>query len=502
MEEILGHMAYGFSVALAPVNVGYALLGALVGTLIGVLPGIGPVSGIAILIPILYGMPPPSAMILLTGLYYGTMYGGSTTSILLNVPGEASSVVTTLDGYQMALQGRAGPALAIAAIGSFIAGTISIVFMMLFSLPLARLALKFGPAEYFSLMVLGLSSVTSLAGASLTKALIATVFGLMLATVGVDLSTGTARYTFNVPQLLDGISFIVAAIGLFAISEVLLAIEEVHTGTRRSALTVGRIWLSWQEFRESLGAILRGTGIGFYIGVLPAAGATIASFMSYNVEKRIAKDPDRFGKGDIRGVAAPESANNAAAVGNMVPLLSLGIPGSSTTALMLGALMMLGVQPGPLLFQKHPDVTWGLIASMYVSNAMLLILNLPLVGLWVRILEIPERILYPLILAISVIGIYGVSNSLLDLLLGIGFGLLGYYMRRHDYPLAPAVLGLVLGGIMEQSLRQALVLSDGSYWTLVQRPLSLTLLILAAFSLVAPYLIDTLRRLRAAAPAV
>jgi putative tricarboxylic transport membrane protein len=351
-------------------------------------------------------------------------------------------------------------------------------------------------------MVLGLSSVTSLAGTSLTKALISMVFGLMLATVGIDLSTGSARYTFNIPQLLDGISFIVAAIGLFAISEVLLAIEDVHAGTRRSALKVGRIWISWQEFKESLGAILRGTGIGFYIGVLPAAGATIASFMAYGLEKRLAKDPDALGKGDIRGVAAPESANNAAAVGNMVPLLSLGIPGSSTTALMLGALMMLGVQPGPLLFQKHPDVTWGLIASMYVSNAVLLILNLPLVGLWVRILEIPERILYPMILAISVIGIYGVSGGLLDLLLGIGFGVLGYYMRRHDYPLAPAVLGLVLGGIMEQSLRQALVLSDGSYFTLVQRPLSLTLLILAAFSLAAPYLIDALRRVRAAAPAV
>jgi putative tricarboxylic transport membrane protein len=335
--------------------------------------------------------------------------------------------------------------------------------------------------------------VTSLAGKSLVKALLSMVGGLMVATVGVDLSTGIARYTFDVPQLLDGVGFLVVAIGLFAVSEVLLAVE-VMGGPARQPIPLGRVWLAWKDFAQSWWAMIRGTVIGFYIGVLPAAGATIASFMAYDVEKRLAKDPSTFGKGDIRGVAAPEAANNAAAVGNMVPLMTLGIPGSSTTAIMLGALMMLGVQPGPLMYQKNPDVFWGLIASMYIGNTMLLILNLPLVGLWVRILSIPERILYPLILAVSVIGVYGVSNSTTDLLLACSFGLLGYYMRTHDYPLAPAVLGVVLGGLMEQSLRQALVLSDGSYWILVQRPLFLVLLILSVMSLASPYLISAFRK--------
>jgi len=493
MTEVFSSLAFGFSVALTPTNLMWATVGSIIGTLIGVLPGIGPVSGIAILIPVIYGMNPASAMIMLTAMYYGTMYGGSTTSILVNVPGEASSVVTTLDGYQMARQGRAGPALAIAAIGSFVAGTLSIVGLMLFAVPLTALALKFGPAEYFGLMLLGLSSVTSLAGKSLVKALLSMVLGLMVATIGVDLSTGIARYTFDVPQLLDGVGFLVVAIGLFAISEVLLAVEEMG-GPKRETIPLGRVWLAWKDFAQSWWAMIRGTVIGFYIGVLPAAGATIASFMSYDVEKRLAKDPSTFGKGDIRGVAAPEAANNAAAVGNMVPLMTLGIPGSSTTAIMLGALMMLGVQPGPLMYQKNPDVFWGLIASMYIGNTMLLVLNLPLVGLWVRILSIPERILYPLILAVSVIGVYGVSNSTTDLLLACSFGLLGYYMRKHDYPLAPAVLGVVLGGLMEQSLRQALVLSDGSSWILVQRPISLVLLTLSIVSLASPYLISAFRK--------
>ncbi len=473
MAEVFSSLAYGFSVALTPANLVWAMVGSVIGTLIGVLPGIGPVSGIAILIPVIYGMNPASAMIMLTAMYYGTMYGGATTSILVNVPGEASSVVTTLDGYQMARQGRAGPALAIAAIGSFVAGTLSILGLMLFAVPLTALALKFGPAEYFGLMLLGLSSVTSLAGKSLVKALLSMIFGLMIATIGVDLSTGIARYTFDVPQLLDGVGFLVVAIGLFAVSEVLLAVEKMGHA-RREPIPLGRVWLSWKDFAASWWAMIRGTAIGFYIGVLPAAGATIASFISYDVEKRLAKDPSTFGKGDIRGVAAPESANNPAAVGNMVPLMTLGIPGSSTTAIMLGALMMLGVQPGPLMYQKNPDVFWGLIASMYIGNTMLLILNLPLVGLWVKILAIPERILYPMILAVSVIGVYGVSRSTTDLLLACGFGLLGYYMRKHDYPLAPAVLGVVLGSLMEQSLRQALVLS--------------------VLSLVSPYLIAAFRK--------
>ncbi len=492
MTEILANLALGFGVALQPINLVLAFVGAFVGTLIGVLPGIGPVSGIALLLPLIIGLHPASAMIMLTAVYYGTMYGGSTTSILVNVPGEASSVATTFDGYQMSQQGRAGPALAIAAVGSFIAGTISIVALMLFSLPLARWALVFGPAENSALMVLGLSSLSTLAGDNLNKALLSTLMGLMLATVGTDLVTGINRYTFGIPQLLDGIDLVTVAVGLFAISEVLLVVHEI--GVQRRLLPLQRVWLSLKDFMDSWWAIIRGTVVGFYIGILPAAGATIASFLSYALEKRLAKDPSRFGKGDIRGVAAPESANNAAAVGNMIPMLTLAIPGSSTTAIMMGALLMLNVLPGPQLFTKHPDVVWGLIASMYVSNAVLLVLNLPLVGLFVQILKTPERYLYPLIVSVCVIGVYAVGRSRVDLTLMILLGGLGYYMRQHDYPLGPAILGLVLGDRMEQTMRQALIISNGDWTTFLTRPISGVILLLAALSLAAPYAISAVRR--------
>jgi putative tricarboxylic transport membrane protein len=492
MSEILANLAFGFGVALQPINLLLAFVGAFVGTLIGVLPGIGPVSGIALLIPLIIGLHPASAMIMLTAVYYGTMYGGSTTSILVNVPGEASSVATTFDGYKMSQQGRAGPALAIAAVGSFIAGTISIVALMLFSLPLARWALVFGPAENCALMVLGLSTLSTLAGEHLTKALLSTLLGLMLATVGTDLVTGIDRYTFGVPQLLDGIDLVTVAVGLFAVSEVLLVVNEI--GGPRRLLPLQRVWLSLKDFVDSWWAIIRGTIVGFYIGILPAAGATIASFLSYSLEKRLAKDPSTFGRGDIRGVAAPESANNAAAVGNMIPMLTLAIPGSSTTAIMMGALLMLNVLPGPQLFTKHPDVVWGLIASMYVSNAVLLVLNLPLVGLFVQILKTPERYLYPLIVSVCVIGVYAVGRSLVDLTLMVGLGVVGYYMRQHDYPLGPAILGLVLGDRLEQTMRQALIISNGDWTTFVTRPISAVILALAAASLAAPYLIAIVRR--------
>jgi len=492
MSEILQNLSYGFGVALQPTNLLMAFVGAFVGTVIGVLPGIGPVSGIALLIPLIIGLHPASAMIMLTAVYYGTMYGGSTTSILVNVPGEASSVATTFDGYQMSLQGRAGPALAIAAIGSFIAGTISVVALMLFALPLARWALVFGPAENFALMVLGLSSISTLAGENLVKALLSTCFGLIVATIGTDLVTGVNRYTFGIPQLLDGIDLVTVAVGLFAISEVLLVVNEIHVGRRFVKLQ--RIWLSMKDFTDSWWAIVRGTVVGFYIGILPAAGATIASFLSYGLEKRLAKDPSTFGKGDIRGVASPESANNAAAVGNMIPMLTLGIPGSSTTAIMMGALLMLNVLPGPTLFTKHPDVVWGLIASMYVSNAVLLILNLPLVGVFVQILKTPERYLYPLIISVCVIGVYAASRSQVDLTIMILLGGVGYYMRQHDYPLGPAILGLVLGDRMEQTMRQALIISNGSPMTFITRPVSAVILALAVISLAAPYIIAAWRR--------
>ncbi|MDR7401143.1 MAG: tripartite tricarboxylate transporter permease [Armatimonadota bacterium] len=497
MSDTWQHLLFGFQVALRPENLALALAGAVVGTIVGVLPGIGPVGGIALLLPLTFRLPPASAMIMLTAVYYGTMYGGSTTSILMNVPGEASSVVTTFDGYAMARQGRAGPALAIAAVGSFIAGTLSTIALTFFSPLLATWGLAFGPPEYFGLMVFGLSAVSSLAGESLVKALLSMGFGLMLATVGTDLVTGVPRYTFNIPYLLDGIDFVVVVIGLFAVSEVMVS-AEAAVGEVRVPAKIERIWLSLKDFVQSFWAIVRGSVIGFYIGILPAAGATIASFLAYSVEKQLARDPSTFGRGDIRGVAAPESANNAAAVGNMIPMLTLGIPGSSTTALMMGALLVLNVVPGPMLFQQHPDVVWGLVASMYVSNLVLLILNLPLVGLFVRILYVPERVLLPAILAICVVGTYAVNFSAFDLLTMTVLGLGAYYLRKNDYPLGPAVLGLVLGDLMEQNLRRALIMSKGSPAIFVARPVSAVLLALSVLSLCAPALLRLARRRRSA----
>ena len=486
--EILGHLAFGFGIALQPINLLYAFIGCLVGTLIGVLPGLGPAGGMALLIPLTYGKEPASAIILLSGIYYGAMYGGSTTSILLNVPGEAASVVTALDGYQMARKGQAGPALAIAAIGSFVAGTIGIVLLMLLGPPLSRAALKFGPAETFALMVFGLSMVTSLSGRSLRKGFVALTLGLMLATVGVDLPTGLVRFTLGIPKLMEGFDVIVVAIGLFAVSEILLCAEGMGTGELLYQ-KVERVWLSLGDLLHSVGAILRGSFLGFFIGVLPGAAHVTASFLSYSLEKKFSRTPERFGQGEIRGVAAPESANNSAAVGAMIPLLTLGLPASAVTSVLYGALLMVGVRPSPFLFQKHPDVVWGLIASMYIGNVMLLILNLPLVGLWVKILKTPPRWLFPIVLAISFIGVYGVNHSSLDLILATLLGVLGYFMRKADYPLAPVILGLVLGDLLEQALRQSLMISGGSLDIFLQSPIAITLFVLAGVIMVAPKLI-------------
>lgn len=488
MIEILNHLAYGFGIAFTPINILYAFIGCLVGTLIGVLPGIGPAGGMALLLPLTYGKEPASAIILLAGIYYGAMYGGSTTSILLNVPGEAASVVTALDGYQMAKKGLAGPALAISAIGSFIAGTIGIILLMLTGPPMAQAALKFGPAETFALMVFGLSMVTSLSGRSLRKGLVSMTLGLMLATVGIDLPTGLLRFTFGIPKLMEGFDIIVVAIGLFAVSEILTCTEELHVG-EYVRTKVSRIWLSMKDFTESIGAILRGTFLGFFIGILPGAAHVTASFLSYALEKKFSKNPERFGQGEIRGVAGPESANNSAACGALIPLLTLGLPASAVTAVLYGALLMVGVRPSPFLFQKHPDVVWGLIASMYIGNVMLLILNLPMIGIWVKILSTPPRWLFPIVLAISFIGVYSVNNSPLDLLLATLLGILGYFMRKFDYPLAPVILGLVLGDLMEQALRQTLMISGGSLGIFWRSPIAITLFILAGVVMVAPKII-------------
>lgn len=495
--ETLTHILNGFAVALQPINLWYTFLGCFLGTVIGVLPGIGPSATMALLIPVTYGLNPTSALIMLCGIYYGARYGGSTTAILINAPGEASAVMTTLDGYQMAKKGRGGAALAIAAIGSFIAGTIGVVGLTIFALPLTALALKFGPAEYFTLMLFAMTAVSSLAGKSPAKAMISTILGLMIATIGIDLQSGQPRFTFGVPELQDGVGFVLAVVGLFAVSEVLFSMEEMTKGIRPEIIKLqGSVWLTREEFRRSFKPILRGSLVGFVIGVLPGAGGTIASILSYVWEKRVSKNPEEFGTGAPEGVAGPEAANNSDTAGAMVPLLSLGIPGGGSTAVLLGAFIMYGIQPGPLLFQKNPDVVWGLIDSMYIGNVMLLVLNIPLIHLFVRLLYIPGGILMPLILAIATIGLYAINGNVFELFLGLGFGVLGYIFRKVDIPLAPMVLSLVLGGIMEQSFRQAMTISDGDPAIFVGSTICVTLLALSALSILLPLLFARLGRSR------
>ena len=484
---MLEHLINGFAVALDPFNLLIALAGCLVGTLIGVLPGLGPTATLAMLIPMVFSMPPATAMILLTSVYYGSMYGGSTTSILVNIPGESASVITTIDGHKMAMQGRAGPALAIAAIGSFIAGTFAVVMLTVVGGPIATYALYFGPAEFFALMVFGLCTVASLTGTNVVKSLVATCFGLMIATVGIDLVSGASRYTFGNPFLQDGIDFVVVAIGIFALTEVISTAQDVHKGVRHEIAPVGRIWVQWKDFTYCLPSILRGSGFGFLIGMLPGAGATLSTFLAYNLEKRICKHPERLGTGDIRGVACPESANNAASGASLVPLLTLGLPGGGATAVMLGALMMLNITPGPLMFEKHGALLWALIASMYVGNTLLLVLNWPLVNVFARVMKVPAKYLMPLVLVISTIGVWSLSYSSVDLLLTGAAGVIGYYMRKNDYPVEPLILGLILGGRMEQAYRQALILSQESNLIFFEKPISLALLVGALLFLVLPY---------------
>jgi putative tricarboxylic transport membrane protein len=494
--DVLHFLGNGFASALQWHNLLFAFIGVLIGTAVGVLPGIGPMSGVALLIPVTAtmtgGMGPEeaatSAIILLSGVYYGAMYGGSTTSILLNTPGESSSVVTTLDGYQMAKQGRAGAALAISAIGSFAAGIFSLLALVLLAEPLSNMAIKFGPSEYFSLMLLGLAAVSGLAGKSMTKALIMTVMGLLLATIGMDNVSGVARFTYGYPILYSGLEFLTIAVGLFALGEVFKTIlnREYTTG---DLIRVGRIMPTRQDLKDSAGPIARGSLLGFFIGVLPGAGATLASFFSYIMEKKISKNPEKFGTGAIEGVAAPESANNAASGGAMIPLLTLGIPGSGTTAILMGALIMYNVQPGPLLFTDHPEVAWGLIASMFIGNLMLLLLNMPLVKVFAKIIETPPKFLLPIIIAISIFGVYAVQYNTFDLMLLIGCGVAGYFLAKNDYPLAPLVLGLVLGPMIENNMRRALTASNGDFSIFITKPVSALFLIGALLWLVIPLLL-------------
>jgi putative tricarboxylic transport membrane protein len=485
--DFWSNLTLGFGVAVTPMNLLLALIGVFLGTVIGVLPGIGPMTGIALLIPLTFSLNPTSAIILMAGIYYGAMYGGSTTSILVNTPGESSSVVTCIDGYEMAKRGRAGPALAAAAIGSFVAGTFATLMLMVFGPWVARIALNFGPPEFFSLMVAGLTVVTSLAGRSVIKALLSTIFGLAIATIGIDNQSGVPRFTFGNPELMDGLEFLVVAIGLFALSEVLVNLANLSEAVQERLSIKGGLWLTKEDWKRFVPSCIRGTLSGFFVGGIAGAGAAVASFVSYGLEKKASKYRDELGTGAIEGVTGPESANNAAAGGALIHLLCLGIPGSGTTAIMLGALLMIGLQPGPLLFQQQPQFVWGLIASMYIGNLMLLVLNLPLVGMWVKLLDVPLYLLLLFIILFSFLGVYTMNNSVQDLLLMVGFGVIGYLMKRLDIPASPVILGMVLGKLMEEKMRQSLVISDGSMMIFLTRPISLFLLILAVVSITNPY---------------
>lgn len=485
--DIFNNLILGFHVATSWENFAFCFLGVLIGTLIGVLPGIGPTTGVAILIPVTFGMSATTAIITMCGVYYGSMYGGSTTSILLNVPGESASVMTTLDGYQMAKKGRAGPALGMAALSSFIAGTFAVMMLTFIAPPLAKYAVSFGPPEYFALTFMGLTLVTSLGGDSPLKGIISGVLGLLIACIGIDAISGSPRFTFDNMNLLDGIGFIGVAVGLFAVAEVLINIEEpmqqIFTETK---LTIRSLLPNLQDWKDSFGALWRGSILGFFVGVLPGAGATIASFLAYGIEKKLSKHPEKFGTGVIEGVAAPEGANNAAAGGALVPLLTLGIPGSGTTAILLGALLIHGLRPGPMLFSTNPDFVWGLIASMYIGNVMLVILNMPMIGIWVRLLKVPYKVLMPLIITISAVGVFATDNNIFDMWIMFAFGVIGYLMRKLDFPAAPLVLALVLGPMVERSLRQSLTISHGNLSIFFTRPISATLTIIAILSLFAP----------------
>ncbi len=497
MYDLLGNLALGFGVVFQftffdlgfvsipiPMNVVYCLLGALVGTLIGVLPGVGSVATIAMLLPITFGLPPTGALIMLAGIYYGAQYGGSTTAILVNIPGEATSVVTTLDGNQMARQGRAGPALAIAAIGSFSAGCFATILVAALGAPLTAIALKFGPAEYFSLMVLGLIFAVVLAAGSLIKAIGMILAGLLMSMIGSDLESGVGRMTFNLPEFADGISFVVVAMGVFGFAEIIRNLEATKESREILHTKITGLMPTRADLKASAPAIGRGTIIGSIIGILPGAGAVIASFAAYTLEKRISRHPEKFGKGAIEGVAAPESANNAAAQTSFIPLLTLGIPPNAVMALMVGAMTIHGIIPGPQVMIKQPDLFWGMIASMWIGNLMLIVINLPLVGLWVTLLRVPYRLLYPAILVFCSIGIFSINNSPFDVIMAAAFGLIGYWLIKHGFEPAPMLLGFVLGPLMEENLRRAMLIARGDVTVFFTRPISAGLLLLAAMLLV------------------
>jgi putative tricarboxylic transport membrane protein len=483
MSESLHGILHGLAVAGMPINVLHTLLGVFIGTMISHLPGIGPSAGIALLIPVTFGMDPATALMMLAGIYYGCMYGGAVTAILLNTPGDAAAVMTVLDGYPLARQGRAGAALAIAAVSSFIAGTLGVTALTFVAVPLAELALQFGPTEYFALMLFALSMVSALTGESLAKGLLSVFLGLAVATIGIDPQSGRPRFTMGMPELQEGVSFLVVVVGLFALAEVSRMVEGTLAGTMQIVRVKGRIWFTREEWREAWPAIFRGWGVGFFCGAAPGLGGTISAMLAYITETKVAKHPERFGKGAIAGVAAPEAAVNGDACGAFVHLLALGIPGSGSTAVIMGAFIMYGIQPGPMLFQTHPDLVWGLIASMYVGNLMLLVLNLPLVGLFARVLYVPPGILLVIILGIASVGVYSFNTESLNLYLALLFGFIGYLFRLLDIPKAPLIFGLILGAKLEQAFRQAMTISSGDPMIFVRSPLAAGLILVAIVSI-------------------
>lgn len=477
MTEILDNLALGFGVALTPINVAFCFLGALLGTLIGVLPGIGPLATVAMLLPITFYLDPTTALIMLAGIYYGAQYGGSTTSILVNLPGESSSVVTCLDGHQMAKRGRAGAALAVAALSSFVAGVGATALIVMFTPPLAAIAEKFQPAEYCALMVFGLIAAVVLAQGSPIKAVAMVLLGLLLGIAGTDVNSGVRRFTFGMIELADGIEFVAVAMGLFGIREIMTNIEKGSTSV--TAASIGRLWPTRDDFKRSWKPALRGTALGSFLGILPGGGALLSSFAAYTIEKKLARDPSRFGKGAVEGVAGPEAANNAGAQTSFIPLLTLGIPGNALIAMMAGAMMVHGIAPGPEVMTLQPELFWGLIASMLIGNLMLVVINLPLIGIWVKLLQVPYRLLFPVILMFCAIGAFGVNNSAFDILLVALFGVIGYGFTKIGCEPAPLILGFILGPLFEENLRRTLLLSRGDWSIFVSRPVSLVFLLLA-----------------------
>jgi putative tricarboxylic transport membrane protein len=475
-------IAHGLAIAVMPTHLLYTLVGVFTGTMISHLPGIGPSAGIALLIPATFGMDPSAALMMLAGIYYGCMYGGAVTAILLNTPGDAAAVMTVLDGDPMARKGRAGAALAIAAVSSFIAGTLGITALAFVAVPLSELALKFGPAEYFTLILFALTTVSALTGESIAKGMMATCIGLAISTIGLDLQSGTARFTLGLNELQDRVNFLVVAVGMFALSEVSRMVEGTREGTMHAVRVQGRLWFTLEEWRRAWPAILRGGSVGFFCGAAPGLGGTISAMLSYILEKKVSRRPEEFGHGAIEGVAAPEAATNADTCGAFVHLLALGIPGSGSTAVIMGAFIMYGIQPGPMLFQNQPDLVWGLIASMYVGNVLLLVLNLPLVGVFARILYVPPGVLLVLILGIAAAGIYSFNTQVFDLYLALAFGVAGYAFRKLDIPRGPLIFGVILGGLLEQSFRQAMTISSASPLIFVSSPIAVFLLLCSVVS--------------------